>query len=173
VAAGLRVLELAAGVTIVGGEGVQLDDWGYHQLDLPGARVQGAEGARLVSVHCPQGANVDGSLTMEKFSSTGGLFYVAPGASLVMEDCRVFCSGGSGVWCEGKVEAIRCTFEHNGSHGVDVGRGEVKLVDCVVRNNNGGGSASTCTTTAQWSPWWAARSAATSGAACSLTVAPR
>ena len=78
--------------------------------------MQGAEGARFVSAHFPRGVNIEGgSVTMEKCTFTGRRIHVERGASLVMEDCRVFGCDGDGVNCEGgEVEATRCTFEGSG-----------------------------------------------------------
>jgi len=82
---GFGPLQLAAGVTLVGQEGVVLDD-------SEDAEVEGAVCARFVLVSFSQG----GSVTMKKCSSTGLEIYVESGASLVMVDCRVFGKRGYG-----------------------------------------------------------------------------
>ncbi len=135
---GAPELQLAAGVTIVGQEGVELD-YALH------GGVQVGEGARLESVHFPRGVTVvSGSVTMEKCTSTGAAIMVcaAPGggtgaASLVMEDCRSFGSGGYGISCHGKMTATRCIFEDNRTDGLHVANkgGEAKLIKCMLRNN--------------------------------------
>ena len=80
------------------------------------------------------------ALSMENCTSTCSAIVVPRGASLVMEDCRVFGSGGNGVHCQsGKMEATRCIIEDDAEHGVNVFRGEAKLVECVVRNNGRNG----------------------------------
>ena len=156
---GFGTLELAAGVTIVGQEGVELTGGNAYG----GPEVWGAEGARFVSLHFPRSVSIPAgsSLTMEKCTFTMHQVHVEPGASLAMEDCRVFSivsgrrpggadmENGFGMLCFGKVEATRCTFENNADDGVCVsGRygeakerlaGEAKLMECVVRNNGGHG----------------------------------
>jgi len=114
---GYGPLELAAGVTIVGQDGVE--------LDCEAVGVQATQGARIVSVHFPQGMVLRGrSLTIEKWISAGPLIMemcTATGRAidnsgssqtLVMEDCRVIFGG------------------------------QVKLMDCVVRNNGTDGLTS-------------------------------
>ena len=128
-------------MTIVGQEGVELSPGGrFDQARL----LVRTEGVRFVSLHLPRGAHVRegwrSSLTMEKCTSTGNPIAVAAGASLVMEDCRVFAAtcgnlGGVGVYCEGTLEATRCIFEDHSSDGVHVVRGEAKLMECTVQNN--------------------------------------
>ena len=118
---GYGPLQIAVGVTIVGQE--------LHGVQLEGdqARLQvRTESVRFVSMTFPRGVEIGSPQQIN-------------GASLVMDDCRVFGSGGVGVVCGGKVEATRCRFENNGSHGVLVYGGEAKLVECVVRNNGGHG----------------------------------
>jgi len=131
---GFGPLVIAAGVTIVGQEGVELA--GEHAR----LRVR-AEGVRFVSMDLPRGAEiVSRSMTMENCTITCGQLEVWGGASLVMEDCRVFGSCGDGVRCNyGKLNATRCTIENHGGDGVYVVGGEAKLVECVVRNNGESG----------------------------------
>jgi len=127
-----ELLQIAAGVTLVGQEGVVLSC--YH------ARLEvRTEGARILSVDFPHGVRVisGGSLTMTKCTSTGEQIGVEEGASLVMEDSRVFASSGQGVYCTGDLQMTRCTVESNALSGVDVfGRqASAELVDCVIRKN--------------------------------------
>ena len=135
-------LLLAPYVTLIGQEeGVELAG-GQAALQVR------AEGVRFVSLDLPRGVEIasGGSLSMEKCTSTGDRIYirdsgksititVRDGASLVMEDCRIFGSGGTGVECWGKMVATRCTFEDNRESGVAVFGGEARLAGCVVRNN--------------------------------------
>ena len=65
---------------------------------------------------------------------------MANGASLAIDDCRVFGSSVFGVECAGKMQATRCKFEDNSSTGVFVySGGEAKLMECMVRNNGRNG----------------------------------
>jgi len=59
------------------------------------------------------------------------------GASLVMEDCRVF---GRGLECLGDVTATRCTFEDNSSSGVWVEHtnGSANPTECLILINGFG-----------------------------------
>jgi len=122
-------LQIAAGVTLVGQEGVLLS--GENR------RLQVAsEGVRFESLHLPQGVGIrSGSLTMAKCTSTGQA--IDAGASLVIEDSRVFGVRGFGMNCSGEVKATRCTFEDNGFSGTLVSgkQASAELVDCVIRKN--------------------------------------
>jgi len=150
---GYGPLRIAAGVTLVGQEGVVLK--GQARL------VVKSMGVSFVSVHLPQGVAVEwgGSLTMSKCTSTGKVIQVESGARLVMEDCHIYGSAvqaalynfvggvdcdpvrlGDGVHCSGTMVATRCTFAQNGRHGVAVSRGgQVELVKCAIRKNGGHG----------------------------------
>ena len=66
-----------------------------------------------MSLAFPTGMEIElgGSVTMTKCTSTGQKIFVRPGASLVMEDSRIFgvrgqhgsaTVGGSGVACQGE-----------------------------------------------------------------------
>jgi len=111
-----------------------------------------------VSVHFSNGVDIVGSVTTAKCTIAGRKIHVVNSSrlagglvSLVMEDCRVFCSDGDGVYCEAvgvaasselevgesesKLEMLRCIIEGNRGNGVDNQGGQVKLVDCAVRNN--------------------------------------
>jgi len=139
---GYGPLKIAAGVTLIGQEGVVLSGK-QARLELQ------AEGVSFDSVHFPQRVMIlyGGSATMTKCTSTGTTV-VQPRASLVMEDCRVFGSAQWGVQCGGKLTATRCTVEDSGNagtyHGVFVTDhvASAMLVDCVIRNN--GYSGVTC-----------------------------
>ena len=102
-------LAIAAGVTLVGQEGVVLSG-----ADRP---VVGSEGVSFVSLHLPRGATIGsltahgGSLTMTKCTSTMGSIYADKGTSLVMEDSRMFGCRSQGMICRGDVKATRCTIE--------------------------------------------------------------
>jgi len=88
---GFGPMEIAAGVTVVGQEGVVLSG---EQARL---EVR-AEGVRFESVDLPRSVRIDrGSVSMETCTSTGGQISVRPGASVAMEDCRIFGSDGIGV----------------------------------------------------------------------------
>jgi len=65
---------------------------------------------------------------------------IREGCSVTMEKC-VFDGIGHWLYCNGKVQAARCTFEGNGTHGVIVNSedGSAGLVDCVMRNNSENG----------------------------------
>ena len=133
-------LPIAAGVEIVGQEGVEF---------AISTGIRADEGARIVSVHFSHGVHVvNGSMTMVSCTSTGTI-QVGSGlcTRLVMEDCRIFgcCNSDSscGVYCrDAMLHATRCTIEDNISEGVYVehpvcsGRTQtVTLVQCAVRNN--------------------------------------
>ena len=98
---------------------------------------------RFESMDWPMGAHISEgrSLTMTQCTSTGDMIYVAPGASLVMQDSRVFSGGDDGVQCYGNVKATRCTIEENIYDGVYVTGQDssVELVDCVIRKNGDDG----------------------------------
>ena len=124
-------LMIAAGVTLVGQEGVALAGY-YARL------VVESEGVSFESMHLPLGVMIrEGGLTMKKCTSTGQEISVQEGASLVMEDTRTFGSSGFGVTCLGDVKATRCTVEDNGHTGVYVDGEEAsaELVDFVIRKN--------------------------------------
>jgi len=113
--AGYGPLQIAAGVTLVGQEGVVLS--GEHRR----LKVE-SEGVSFVSLHLPLGVRIHsgGSLTMTKCTSTGEMIYVDAGASLAMEDSRVF-------GCK------------TGNHGVAVMGGKLVLRGGTVSENKGFG----------------------------------
>ena len=146
---GYGPLHIAAGVTLVGQEGVVLSG------DRDRLEVQ-TEGVSLDSMHFPQGVEIKsgGSATMTKCTSTGLQITVGDSASRVLEDTRVFGYCGhhgisNGLQCNcGKVQATRCIFEDNSECGVWVNGAKeahaslyarsyapIELVDCVIRNN--------------------------------------
>ena len=99
-----------------------------------------SEGVCFESMHLATGMYIceGGSLTMTKCTSTGDRIRVK-GASLVMEDSRVFGCSGHGMQCEGEgdVKLTRCTVEDNGSVGILIygEHASAELVDCVIRKN--------------------------------------
>ena len=82
-----------------------------------------------------------GSLTMTKCTSIGEYIHVEAGASLVMEDSRVFGSSDYGVICHSDMKLTRGTIEGHGAVGVlmmgEHASGE--LSDCVVHKNGSNG----------------------------------
>jgi len=143
-------LEIAAGVTLVGQEGVVLSGDDLTNVIL----VVKSEGVSFVSMHLPRGVLIlggtmpcsdrrtipSGSLTMTKCTSTGGKIYVAHGAKLDMEDTRIYGVLNSyGLECRGDVKAKRCTIEENRDNGVWIGgeHASGELVDCVIHKNRG------------------------------------
>jgi len=141
--AGFGPLVIAAGVTMVGAEGVVLNSHeyrdGWMELQHTARLVVETEDVNFVSMHLPNGAEVKtgGSLTMTKCTSTGEYINVYEGASLVMEDSRVYSNRHFGVVSYGDLKATRCTFEDSGNVGVFVSghHNSVQLVDCVIRKN--------------------------------------
>ena len=138
---GCGPLELAAGVTIVGQEGVELT----HD-DCTG--LQGAEGACFVSVHFPQGVAMrQGLMSMEKCTSTGQMIHMKSGARLIMEDCRVFGSvAGACSWNT----RLRASW---------------RLRAALSRTTNG----TACPSSEGRPSWWTACCATTGSAACTAT----
>jgi len=142
-------LKIAAGVTLMGREGVALAD----RRDAGDRLIKvETEGVRFESLRFAMGVDIasGGSATMTGCESTGRTIRVEKGASLAMEDCRVFAnkasyrkvfrSAGGGVWSGGKLEAKNCKFESIAGNGIEV-KGEQalgQLVDCVMRNNTTG-----------------------------------
>jgi len=120
--AGYGPPQIAAGVSIVGQEGVVLSGWHARlKVSTKGVSFDSMEG---------------GSLTMTRCTSAGEISTDA-NTSLVMEDSRVSGSNGNGVHCHGKLKATRCTFEDNRYCGTCFrgSGGLAQLVDCVMRKN--------------------------------------
>ena len=140
---GYGPLWIAKGVHLIGQEGVVLTG----KEGVPGDRTRlevRAQGVQLTGLHLPQGVTIfsPATATMQQCTSTGSSIRVDEGASLDMEDCRIFGSRALGVHCDGKMRATRCTIEGNADHGVLVHgpQASAELVDCVIRSN---GSAAT------------------------------
>ena len=126
-------LRIAAVVALIGKgnvvfEGENSEDEGHVWRNT--ARLV----VRTQGVSFAQGLDLaNGSATMTKCTSTGEGIGIERGASLVMEDSRVFGSGGHGVSCLGD-KLLRCMFEDNAHNGVScsVGHSVAELVDCVI-----------------------------------------
>jgi len=78
---------------------------------------------------------------MTKCTSTSDTITVDQGASLVMEDIRIFGNSHTGVRCDGKVKAVRCIVEENAHTGVFVfgKQASAEVVSCVIRKNGNSG----------------------------------
>ena len=138
--------EIADGVTLIGQQGVVF----AGSVQTARLKVR-SKGVRFESLQFPHGLEVGhpyrldvlASVTMVKCTSTGERILVPVGASLVMEDCRVFGSESVGVDVDGEVRATRCVVEENGAHGLFIygtgGKGLAELVDCVIRKNGSNG----------------------------------
>ena len=140
---GYGPLAFAAGVTLIGQEGVwtALVEGGPPGV---GPLHVASKGTRFVSLRFPLGLDIrTGGLAMERCTIDGQVCdsnaCVSKDASLTTVDSRVNGGADCAVICFGDLKATRCTFEDNEDIGVFVcgAQASAELVDCVIRKNGG------------------------------------